>query len=132
MSNEESNELFLERSVRVEFSSLSDGGLVVGLDLLRLLVPNPPATFFMRVDGNSMINAGIFHNDLLIVDRSLLPSNGEIVVLEVGGEFVVKRLVIKNAKYELHAENPKIKPIKLTDESELKIWGVVKKVIHFV
>jgi DNA polymerase V len=128
----QTNLLFAESNIQAGFPSLADSASMIGLDLMRLLVPNPPATFLIRVAGMSMINAGIFADDLLIVDRSLQPANGDIVVAVIDGEFTVKRLVIKNAKYELHAENPDFKPIKFTDESELNIWGVVKKVIHFV
>jgi DNA polymerase V len=121
-----------ESNIQAGFPAPADDNAMVGFDLMRLLVPNPPATFFIRVAGVSMINAGIFADDLLIVDRSLQPSKGDIVVAIIDGEFTVKRLVIRNDRYELHAENPKFKPIKFSDESDLNIWGVVKNVIHFV
>ncbi|MDR2761099.1 MAG: translesion error-prone DNA polymerase V autoproteolytic subunit [Planctomycetaceae bacterium] len=123
---------FTDSSIQAGFPSSVDNTTAVGIDLMQLLAPNPPATFFIRVVGNSMINAGIFADDLLIVDRSLTPSNNDVVVAIVDGEFTVKRLVIKNNQYELKAENPEFKPIKFKETSELNIWGVVKKVIHFV
>lgn len=101
-------------------------------DLTNYLVPNPAATFFVRATGNSMTGAGIFANDLLIVDKSVEPKNGDVVIAVVNGEFTVKRLVIKNKKIELKPENSKFSTIKIVDESELNIWGVVKNVIHAV
>ncbi|MDR2169931.1 MAG: translesion error-prone DNA polymerase V autoproteolytic subunit [Planctomycetaceae bacterium] len=125
--------LFACGKIQAGFPTPVDGGVsAIGFDLMRLLAPNPPATFIIRVSGNSMINAGIFDGDLLIVDRSLQPENNNIVVATIDEEFTVKRLIIKNKNYELHPENPDFKPIKFANESELKIWGVVKKVIHFV
>lgn len=101
-------------------------------DLMTHLVPNPPATFFVRVGGDSMTGAGIFSDDLLIVDKSLEAKNGDVVVAVVDGEFTVKRLVVKGKKIELKPENSKFSTIKIADESELNIWGVVKNVIHSV
>jgi DNA polymerase V len=135
MESNESNRpllFFTDSNIQAGFPTPVDNTSVIGFDLIQLLVPNPPATFFIRVVGNSMINAGIFADDLLIVDRSLTPSNNDIVVAIINGEFTVKRLVIKNNQYELLAENPKFKSIQFTEMSELNIWGVVKKVIHFV
>ena len=102
------------------------------IDLVNHLIPNPPETFFVRASGDSMIGAGIFANDLLIVDKSLEPKSGDIVVAVVKGEFLVKRYVVKNKKIELKPENSKFSTIKIADESELDIWGVVKNVIHSV
>ncbi|MDR1925166.1 MAG: S24 family peptidase [Planctomycetaceae bacterium] len=103
-----------------------------GFDLLQMLVPNPPATFLLRVSGNSMINAGIFADDILIVDRSLSPKSGDIVVAVIDGEFNVRRVVVNGKKIELRAANPKYKSIKFAEKSELNVWGVVKSVVHFV
>ncbi|MDR2344450.1 MAG: translesion error-prone DNA polymerase V autoproteolytic subunit [Planctomycetaceae bacterium] len=117
----------------MNFPSPADNTPIAGFDLMQFLVPNPPATFLIRVVGNSMLNAGIFANDLLIADRSLQPSNNDIIVAIIDDEFTVKRLIIKNSKYELHTENPaELQQIQVLNESELNIWGVVKKVIHFV
>lgn len=101
-------------------------------DLMDHLVPNPPATFFVRVAGDSMTGAGIFSNDLLIVDKSLKPKSGDVVVAVINGEFTVKRLMIKGKKIELKPENSKFATIKITDEADLNVWGVVKNVIHSV
>ncbi len=102
------------------------------LDLASYLVQNPESTFFVRVAGESMIGAGIFPDDLLIVDRSLTATNGDVVVVAVNGEFTVKRLFVTQRKIELRPENKRYQVLTFKDESELTIWGVVKNVIHHV
>ena len=79
-----------------------------------------------------MIKAGIHHNDILIVDRSIEPSDGKIVIAAVNGELTVKRLSIEGKKVQLVAENDNYQPIDITDDCELHIWGVVTNVIHNV
>ena len=79
-----------------------------------------------------MIKAGIFHNDLLIVDRSIEPTDGKIVIAAVNGELTVKRLHLEKDKVQLVAENDSYRPIEITKDIELHIWGVVTKVIHSV
>jgi DNA polymerase V len=100
------------------------------LDLNELLIKRPAATFFLRVCGSSMIKAGIFHQDILIVDRSIEPSDGKIVIAAVNGELTVKRLCIEGDKVQLVAENDNYQPIEITTDTELHIWGVVTNVIH--
>lgn len=119
-------------SISAGFPSPADDYIEDRLDLNELLVSNKPATFFLRVQGDSMINAGIYDGDLIVVDRSLRPLHRSIVVAVVDGELTVKRLFIRNGMAELHAENPKYMPIRLQDEQELTIWGVVTSAIHQV
>lgn len=95
------------------------------IDIAAHLVKRPESTFFMRVSGDSMTGAGIFDGDLLVVDRSLSPESGDIVIAVVNGEFTVKRLSRNRTKIELLPENPRYKKIALTEGSELEIWGVV-------
>lgn len=114
------------------FPSSSDDVPVERLDLGSYLVQNPASTFFVKVAGESMIGAGIFPDDLLIVDRSIKATNGDVVVVSHDGEFTVKRLFISLKKIELRPENKKFPTISFKDESELNIWGVVKNVIHRV
>ena len=102
------------------------------LDIGRFLVQNPAATFVVRVTGESMIGAGIFPDDLMIVDRSVRAENGNVVIACVNDEFVVKRLYINDNKVELRPENKKFKVIKFDNVNDLKIWGIVKNVIHRV
>lgn len=100
------------------------------IDLNELLIKRPATTFFLRVCGSSMIKAGIFHNDILIVDRSIKPSDGKVVIAAVNGELTVKRLCIEEDKVQLIAENDHYPPIEITDDTDLHILGVVTNVIH--
>ncbi len=100
------------------------------LDLNELLIKKPGTTFLLRVYGSSMIKAGIFHNDLLIVDRSIEPTDGKVVIAAVNGELTVKRLAIEKDKVQLIAENDSYRPIEITGDTELHILGVVTNVIH--
>ncbi len=114
------------------FPSPADDYVEKRLDLNEHLVRNRQATFFLRVSGDSMIGAGIHHDDLLIVDRSLPATHKKIVVAIVGGELLVKRLLRVNNKVSLAAENPGYAPIEVTEDSGFEIWGVVTNVIHEV
>jgi DNA polymerase V len=95
------------------------------LDLNDLLIDNPTATFFVRVAGDSMEGAGIFNGDILVVDRSVTPKDGSIVVAAVYGELVVKRLQKYPNKAVLISENEGYEPIVITDVDDIFIWGVV-------
>lgn len=121
---------FYQHSVSAGLPSPTDDEMEDRLDLNELLIKQPTATFFLRVSGLSMINAGINHNDILIVDRSLKPTDGKIVIAAVNGELTVKRLSIEEDKVQLVAENDNYAPIDITEETELHIWGVVTNVIH--
>ena len=100
------------------------------LDLNELLVRNPAATFFVRARGDSMRDAGIATDDLLIVDRAAQPRNGSIVVAALDGELTVKRLCRKNGRLFLVPENPDYTPLEVPPEASLTVWGVVTYVIH--
>lgn len=102
------------------------------LDLNEHLISHPNSTFFVRVDGMSMINAGIHPDDILIVDRSLEPVHNKIVIAVVEGELTVKRLVIEKGVYFLFPENPDFPCIEIKPDSDFTIWGVVTYVIHKV
>jgi DNA polymerase V len=117
-------------SVSAGFPSPADDYIDRKLDLNDLLIKNPPATFFVRAAGDSMINAGINHGDILIVDRSLEAGSGQIVIAALHGELTVKRLFKKGAACRLMAENPNYPPLEITEESQCEIWGVVTSVIH--
>lgn len=99
------------------------------LDLNRLLVKKPAATFFVRAAGDSMLGAGIHPGDILVVDRSLEAREGDVVVACVNGEFTVKHLSLKGGPALLPA-NPKYRPITFQGEAELTVFGVVTSVIH--
>lgn len=100
------------------------------LDLHELLVEHPAATFFVRVEGESMKGAGMHSGDILVVDRSLTPQSGKIVVALLNGEFTVKRLKIEGQKISLIPENPRYPSIEVPAESDFQVWGVVTYVIH--
>jgi DNA polymerase V len=99
------------------------------LDLNELCIKRPAATFFVRVDGDSMIDVGIFSNDILVVDRSIKPAHGDVVVAQVNGEFTVKELCLR-PKLMLVPRNKSFEPISFADDSELKIFGVVTNVLR--
>lgn len=100
------------------------------LDLNSRYIRNPPATFFFQVTGDSMIGAGIFPGDLLIVDRSITPSSGSIVVVDVDGEWMVKRLQLRGNWVRLLSENPAHDPVTLIEGQELVVFGVVTHNVH--
>ena len=121
--------LFLS-SVQAGFPSPADEYLEGTLDLNRLLIRHPAATFFVRVEGDSMEGAGIFSGDILVIDRALEAANGKIVVAVVRGEFTVKRLLKKGDNLFLVAENKNYPPLKITEELDFQVWGVVAWVIR--
>lgn len=95
------------------------------LDLSRYLVSHPAATYFLRVRGDSMKDAGILDGDILIVDRSLSPQNRSIVIAELNGELTVKRLKRENGQTFLVAANENYHPILVRPEDDFAVWGVV-------
>lgn len=100
------------------------------LDLNELVVEHPAATYYVKVQGHSMINAGIHTGDILVVDRSRDAMEGSIVVAVVDGEFTVKRVHEKNGQLQLVAENDRYNPIDIREGMQVEIWGVVTYVIH--
>ncbi|HJO95786.1 MAG TPA: translesion error-prone DNA polymerase V autoproteolytic subunit [Victivallales bacterium] len=116
--------------VSAGFPSPAENYMDGPLDLNKHLIKNPPATFFVRVDGDSMVNAGIQPGDILIVDRSVEAQNNDVIIAVINGEFTVKRLIVKNDVYILQPENPKYKSLIITDTLEFEIWGKVISLIH--
>lgn len=116
--------------VEAGFASPADDFVEEYLDLNDLLVKREEATFFVRVTGRSMVDAGIHPNDILIVDRSLEAKHGKIVIAVIDGEVTVKRLYNQAGKVILKAQNPQYKDIPIN--GALHIWGVVTSVIHQV
>ena len=100
------------------------------LDLNEHLVRNPAATFFVRVDGDSMRDAGIASGDILVVDRSAEARNDSIVVAALDGELTVKRLRHKNGRLFLVPDNPDYAPLEVAPEASFQVWGVVTYIIH--
>jgi DNA polymerase V len=115
------------------FGAAADDFAERGIDLNEQLVRNKPATFFMRVNGNSMIGAGIYNGDVVIVDKSLSARNGSVVIAVLNGEMLIRRLqVLENGKKLLVPETKKLSVIAINSESGFDVWGVVTYVIHSV
>ena len=100
------------------------------LDLNRYLIKNPAATFFVRVTGYSMMGAGIYSGDLLVVDRSLEPRDKSVVIAVIDGELTVKRIRITKKKITLEPENENYSVQQITEDTDFQVWGVVTNVIH--
>jgi len=107
------------------FPSPADDHLDDSIDLNAHLVQHPAATFFVRVQGDSMTGVGIHHGDLLVVDRAREPKSGSVVVAVINGELTVKRLLLEDERVWLMPENPRYPPLEIRDGMELVIWGVV-------
>ena len=114
------------------FGSAADDYMERGIDLNEQLVRNKPATFFMRVQGNSMINACIHNGDIVIVARSIKPQSGKIIIAVVDGEMIIRRIEKSMNKIRLIPETPKLSPMEITEHTDFKIWGVVTYVIKSV
>ena len=118
-----------EEGISAGFPSPADDFKETRISLDRELVKNKEATFYARVDGDSMIGAGLNGGDLLVIDRSLNPENGKIAVCLIDGNFTVKRIKKEKGKVYLIPENKKYQPIEIKEENELIIWGIVEYVI---
>ncbi len=116
--------------VAAGFPSPADDYVDKTLDLNELLIQKPAATFFVRAQGESMLGAGIHPNDILVVDRSIEPVPGKIVICALNGELTVKRLERDGEQWKLQAENSAYPDIVIYEELEMVIWGVVTNVIH--
>ena len=122
----------VEQGISAGFPSPADDFKDIRISLDKELVKNSESTFYARVSGDSMINAGLDDGDLLVIDRSLNPENGKIAVCFIDGDFTVKRIRKEGKKFYLLPENKKYKPIEVKEENELIIWGVVEYVIKKV
>ena len=116
--------------VAAGFPSPADDFVEKSLDLNELMVKHPAATFFVRTEGDSMIGAGIHPNDILVVDRSLKPSSGKVIICALNGELTVKRLKTQKGRMVLTAENPDYKDIVINPDMDAVIWGIVTHAIH--
>lgn len=107
------------------FGAAADDYMERGIDLNEQLIRNKPATFFMKMNGSSMIDAGIYDGDILIVDRSIKPVNGKIVIAVIDGEMLIRRYERTFNKLRLVPETPKLSAIDVSEFMDFKIWGVV-------
>ena len=121
--------LFLER-VAAGFPSPALDYVEQRLDLNQLCIKRPAATYFVRVEGLSMINAGIYPDDLLVVDRSITAQSGDIVVASLNSEFTVKTLEL--APLRLVPQNDDYQPILITEADDFEIFGVVTNIIRSI
>ena len=113
------------------FGAAADDYMERGIDLNEQLIRNKPATFFMRVSGDAMIGAGIFHGDVVIVDRSVRATSGKVIIATLNGEMLIRRLEKTFNKIRLVPETTKLSPIDVDlSAAEFSIWGVVTYVIH--
>lgn len=117
-------------TVSCGFPSPADDYLESVLNLNEKLIPHPSSTFLVKADGDSMVGAGIFAGDFLIVDKSITATHNQIVVAIINGEFTIKRLIYRFPKTFLQAENARYKPIEILPEMNFQIWGVVTCAIH--
>ena len=129
---DELGQWLIEQGISAGFPSPADDFKEIRISLDRELVKNSESTFYARVSGDSMIDAGLDDGDLLIIDRSLSPENGKIAICFIDGDFTVKRIKKDKNKLHLVPENKKYQPIKISEENELIIWGIVEYVIKKV
>lgn len=120
---------YFDQGVSAGFPSPALDFMETKIDLNKELSENPLATFFIKVEGHSMIDAGINDKDVLVVDRSLEPADHKIAVCFIEGGFTVKRLKVEKDGLWLLPENSNYNPIKVTDENQFVIWGIVTYVI---
>ena len=114
------------------FGAAADDYMERGIDLNEQLIRNKPATYFFRMKGDAMRDAGIFDNDILVVDRSLKLAEGKIIVAVLNGELLVRRFHRNFSSAFLIPENTRYKPINLAEFSDFTVWGVVTYIIHAV
>ena len=132
-SKEDSSPLLpplVKGTISAGFPSPAEDYIELGVDLNKYLIKNPISTFFLRVSGNSMNNAGIYNNDLLVIDRSINPNPGHIVVALLDGEFTLKRLIKEKDNYYLKADKENYPAINLYEYIDIQIWGVAIYSIH--
>ncbi|EAT59380.1 LexA family protein [Chlorobium ferrooxidans] len=121
---------FAETGVSAGFPSPADDYMELSLDLNKALVRHPAATFYARVKGSSMIDAGILEGDILVIDKSLDPKDGDIAICFLDGEFTVKRIMQHADGLLLMPANEEFTPIRITEENDFLVWGVVTYIIH--
>ncbi len=124
--------IFMDIGISAGFPSPANDFKETRISLDEELIRNKEATFFARVSGQSMIGAGLDDNDLLVIDRSIAPTNNKIAVCFLDGEFTVKRLRVEGSEVWLQPENPNYPIIKITEENNFIIWGIVTNVIKKV
>ncbi|MCK9481790.1 MAG: translesion error-prone DNA polymerase V autoproteolytic subunit [Bacteroidia bacterium] len=123
---------FVDDGISAGFPSPALDFIDTSIDLNKHLIQHPSATFYGRVKGFSLKNAGIDDGDLMIIDRSLEPTNGKIAVCYIDGQFTAKRIKIAKKEIWLIPENEDFEPIRVTADNDFLIWGIVTHVIKNV
>jgi len=117
-------------AISAGFPSPAEEYIELAIDLNKELIKHPAATFYARVKGSSMIDAGIADGDLLIIDKALEPKDGDIAVCFIDGEFTLKRLALKEDGIYLMPANAEFKPIRITEENDFLVWGMLAYIVH--
>lgn len=117
-------------AVPAGFPSPADDYLDMDLNLHDYLVQHPSATFCVKAIGDSMVDAGIKSSDVMVIDRALTPKNNDIILAVVDGEFTVKRIKKNDDELYLIPANENYRPVKITEDMDFQVWGVVTFIIH--
>ena len=112
-------------SISAGFPSPAEDFSELSISLDKHLIQNPSATFMAYANGNSMVDAGIHHGDILIIDRALIARDGDIIIAVLHGEFTVKQLSIINGTFFLLPKNSKYSPVTISDDMDFEVWGIV-------
>jgi DNA polymerase V len=120
---------FIAAGIKAGFPSPAADFDETKISIDQLVIKNETATFYAKASGNSMTGAGIDDGDILVIDRSIEPADNKIAVCFIDGEFTVKRIKIEEDCVYLQAENPKYRSIKVTEDNDLIIWGIVTYVV---
>uniref|UniRef100_UPI004049D96F LexA family protein n=1 Tax=Flavobacterium sp. TaxID=239 RepID=UPI004049D96F len=120
---------FIAEGIKAGFPSPAADFDETKISIDQLVVKNETATFYAKANGNSMIGAGIDDGDILVIDRSIEPADNKIAVCFIDGDFTIKRIKIAEDCVYLQPENPKFQPIKVTEDNDLIIWGIVTYVV---
>lgn len=131
-ASENQGAILIDAVISAGFPNATDDIEGERISLDDTLVKNKNSTFYAKVNGQSMINAGLHHDDLLVIDRSLEPADKKIAVCFIDGEFTVKRLRVHGNEIWLQPENPNYPIIEITEENDFVIWGIVTNVIKKV
>lgn len=126
-------ELLLAPAIKAGFPSPAEDYIHDSLDFNRDIVKHPESTFYGRISGDSMIDAGFNEGDLAVIDKSRVPVDGDVVVAYINNEFTIKYLDLSHKEegyIELRPANPKYSPIRIDETDEFEVWGVVSYVIH--
>lgn len=115
--------------IRAGFPSPAEDYTEPTLDLNRYVIKNPASTFYARITGDSMIGADIHDGDIVVIDKSLEPKDGNIAVCFIDGEFTLKRILLEKGHLWLQPANSKFKPIEITEENHFLVWGIVTHIV---